>query len=131
MKSRKKSLRKWRDVQILEEIQALTIHSAKTSQLKNPSLYGAAVRRFGSWKNAIKAAGIDYEKTLSRKPAGYWNKDRIISKIKNLPFKESNYAREYHPALYSAALRLFTSWKEAVIESGFDYEKIKRQQFKI
>lgn len=117
---------KWSAAQILQQIQLLNNYSARTCQQNNPSLYGAAVRRFGSWRSSIKAAGIDYEKTLSRKPAGYWNKNRIVSKIKNLPFKNSNYARKYHPALYSAALRLFTSWKEAVTVAGFNYDKIQK-----
>lgn len=124
MQNRKKAPRVWSNIQILQQIQLLRNRSAKACQLNNPSLYGAAVRHFGSWKNSIKAAGIDYETTLTRRPSGYWNKDRIIAKIKTLPFKSSTYVRKFHPALYSAAIRLFTSWKDAVMAAGFAYDKI-------
>lgn len=119
----KKSQRRWSADQVLNEIRHLKDLSAKSIQRRQPSLYGAAVRYFGSWMAAIEKAGFDYSSVLKRKRPGYWSRAKIIEEIRGLEHRNSGNVRRSHAALYNAALRVFGSWKEAVDEAGFDYRK--------
>jgi len=122
----RKRLRRWTRDDILREIRAASDLSAKQVQKTNSSLYGAALRHFKSWRTAVEAAGFDYRAVARRKIPGYWTKERIIEKIKELPEKHSNYARKNFASLYNAALRRFQSWKSAVEASGIDYGTVKK-----
>lgn len=121
-----KSNRRWTKEEVLREIRSLSNLSAKFNQRSFPSLYGATIRHFGSWKNAIEAAGFHYPEVVKRKMPGYWNKERLIEAIQGLPKKHSNLVRRKHADLYSAGLRLFGSWEKAVKAAGFNYEEIRR-----
>ena len=125
-KSDIKSNRRWTADEVLKEIRSLTDLSAKYNQKSFPSLYGATIRHFGSWKKAIEAAGFSYDTVTRRKLAGYWTKDRLIEAIQALPEKHSNYVRKKHAGLYSAALRLYGSWGKAVCAAGIDYESVRK-----
>lgn len=111
------SQRRWGKKGILEEIAKLPDLSPKICQHNHPALYGAAVRHFGNWRNALESAGIDYKKVLKRKPPGYWTEERVISEIKKIQQTKSNFVRKKFPALYSAAIRLFHSWGKAIEKS--------------
>lgn len=114
MDSQKTVSRKWNKKEVQRQIQELNSLSARTCQRTSPALYGAAVRHYGSWKNAVESAGFNYKQVLKRKPSGYWNKERILAEIQRLRNKSSGNVRQNNPPLYSAAIRLFTSWKKAV-----------------
>lgn len=114
MDSQKVVSRKWNKKEVQKQIQELESLSARRCQKNYPALYGAAVRHFGSWKKAVESSGFNYKQVLKRKPIGYWDKERVANEIKNLTDNSSGAVRQNHPALYSAAIRLFTSWKKAV-----------------
>jgi len=55
----------WREEDIIERIRALRNagESLKSTNVRKnyPALYSAACRHFGSWRDAVEEAGIDYE----------------------------------------------------------------------
>lgn len=60
-----------------------------------------------------------------------WNREKIAAEIKQLANKGvrltvKNVSRE-HSALYSAALRYYRSWGDAVKAAGIDYDSIKKE----
>jgi hypothetical protein len=85
------------------------------------SLYQAGSRIFGSWRNAIRAAGFPAERGNCCEK---WPPAKILCLIRNL-------ARRHHPlnvqqlehlygSMYRAARRLFGSWTKAVLAAGVD-----------
>ncbi|OQW53838.1 MAG: hypothetical protein A4S09_06375 [Proteobacteria bacterium SG_bin7] len=126
MNNRNSPVRKWSKEIVIEEIKNLDFFSAKQIQKKRADLYGAAVRIFGSWKNAVEAAGFDYSLIRKNKLSGFWTEMNVVEGIKLLNQKHSGFARKNKPALYGAALRLFGSWGVAVRMAGFDYDKVAK-----
>lgn len=89
----------------------------------DPPLAAAAIRpnRFGSWKEALTAAGLDYEEIRRHRA---WDPDQILAEIRRLheegaSLRVSDAAVE-HPSLVAAARRHFEGWYEAVITAGVD-----------
>jgi hypothetical protein len=91
------------------------------------ALYQAGSRFFGSWKNAIQAAGLRPELGNCVEK---WPPARILTLIRNL-------ARRRHPLnarqlehrygnMFSAARRLFGSWSKAVLAAGVDPTRFRR-----
>jgi hypothetical protein len=91
------------------------------------SLYQAAKRNFGSWRNALQAAGI----TPQRVPAWErWSPARILVMIRNLarrdrPLTTQQMERRYHN-LVSAARRHFGSWNKAALAAGVEPSRLQR-----
>lgn len=123
---RQRFLRHWTADDVIDDIRKLSELSAKHIQRLNPGLYGAALRYFTSWKVAVESAGYEYAKVAKRRLPGYWSNERVISEIRTLSQKHSNYVRRHHTDLYSAALRLFTTWRSAVEQAGFDYDEVRK-----
>jgi hypothetical protein len=91
------------------------------------SLYSAGSREFGSWRNAIQAAGLRPQLANSEEK---WPPAKIMRLIRNL-------ARRKHPlsvkqleqrygSMISAARRLFGSWSRAVLATGADPRAFRR-----
>jgi hypothetical protein len=83
------------------------------------SLYGGALRHFGGWIKALKAAGINYRPL--RRRAAYQTRDELLSAIRErhangLPLEGVSVRSGEHVdwSLYGAAERLFGNWAEAV-----------------
>ena len=67
---------------IKNEIRALYNGSLKKPHnvaKEHPKLYLKARKLFGSWKKALEACGIDYEKTRNRKK---WSREKIFKRDK-------------------------------------------------
>ncbi|MEK6623326.1 MAG: hypothetical protein AABY86_00060 [Bdellovibrionota bacterium] len=111
---------------ILSEILRLQEVSAKHAQRFHADLYSAAIRHFSTWRKAVEAAGFEYQKIAKRKLRGHWCRERVIAEITQLSKKNSSYARLHRRDLYSAAIRLFGSWKNAIETAGFNYEGIRQ-----
>jgi len=91
------------------------------------NLYCASRRIFGSWRNAIIAAGIPPERVLTWErwsPAKILSKIRLISRRRR-PLTSDEIERRYHN-LVSAARRHFGSWSKAVVAAGVDPTKLQR-----
>ncbi|MGD0464539.1 MAG: hypothetical protein ABSB74_18795, partial [Tepidisphaeraceae bacterium] len=91
------------------------------------ALYQAGSRIFGSWRNAVIAAGIapDRAKAHERWPPG-----KILSIIRSLSRRRRPLRREElqerYGQLIAAARRIFGSWSKAVIVAGVDPLKLRR-----
>lgn len=93
----------------------------------NKSLYASARRIFGSWRNAIQAAGIAPQQVLTSER---WSPARILVTIRNLakrdrPLTAEQMERRY-PNLVSSARRHFGSWTKAVVAAGVEPTKLQR-----
>jgi hypothetical protein len=91
------------------------------------SLYSAGSREFGSWRNAVQAAGL---RPQLANCAEKWPPSKILKLIRSL-------ARRKHPlsvkqlehrygSMISAARRLFGSWFRAVLAAGADPRAFRR-----
>jgi hypothetical protein len=95
------------------------------------TLKSAAVKEFGSWADALVAAGLeptDYvgKRTVLQKGGnkGRWSRDRVRRAILQrhalgLPLYRSSVLRN-DPTLYSAGRTWFGNWAHALAEAGFD-----------
>ncbi|MBO4631524.1 MAG: hypothetical protein J5858_06350 [Lentisphaeria bacterium] len=91
-----------------------------------PSVYAAAERIFGSWKDAITACGLDYSAIRKYR---VWNKIRVVSAIKkrykNGEPLSSKQVQDTFKSLYMASIHHFKSWGTAIRMAGLDYEMIR------
>ncbi len=98
---------------------------------RNKKLYSAACakRYFGSWRKALIAAGLDYDKMRGEH---FWSPQRIIRKIRELHAagQPLNWSRidKTCPSLYRAARRKenFGSWRSALRAAGVDEDARQR-----
>jgi hypothetical protein len=91
------------------------------------SLYQAASRVFGSWRNAVMATGISPDRARVHET---WPPSRIRAGIRALarrkrPLRPNELKRRYH-ALATAARRCFGSWPKAIVAAGVDPAKLNR-----
>jgi hypothetical protein len=99
------------------------------STVLDPPLAAAAIRnqRFGSWRKALQAAGLNYDDIRRHR---YWNDDLVVEGLKELAasgksLRVSDVA-EQNPALVAAARRRFEGWYEAVQAAGFDEDEARQ-----
>ncbi|MDH7569905.1 MAG: hypothetical protein QHJ73_10000 [Armatimonadota bacterium] len=125
---------RWSKDEIAMEIRGLYLDGEPlnyTAVEKNhTALLRAACRYFGSWKDAVEFAGIDYGEVRKYQ---VWTKAKIIQRIQELHRQEvdlswGNVCRKVDPALAAAAVRpnRFGSWRAALEAAGLDYESIRR-----
>lgn len=95
------------------------------------SLFRKARHRFGSWRAAVEAAGLDYDEVVQRQK---WTRERIVREIQRLYAEGKDLSvtavQRTYPSLLAIAQspRYFGSWRAAVEAAGLDYELIKRQR---
>jgi DNA-binding protein H-NS len=90
-------------------------------------LYEAARRTFGSWRNAVQAAGIAPERVLTWER---WSPAKIFLIVRRLaqrdrPLSVAQIERRYS-GMVSAARRLFGSWTKAVLAAGVTPTRLRR-----
>lgn len=90
-------------------------------------LYQAASRIFGTWRNAVMAAGIAPHRALMHEQ---WSASKILAAIRTLcrrsrPLRQAELKKKYGP-LVRAARRIFGSWSVAVAAAGVDPYKLRR-----
>lgn len=88
------------------------------------TLYQAGSRIFGSWRNAVKAAGIHPDRALAH---DRWPPSRILAMIRTLARRRRAIRkaelRHRYDCLVAAARRTFGSWPKAIIAAGVDPAK--------
>jgi len=88
-------------------------------QQEDPGLYAAAVRYFGSYDKALRAAKIDPEGVRRRRS---WTKSSVVAALKGAKRSGQSVAdsaiRKSDPALYGAAVRLFGTFTAARQSAG-------------
>ncbi|MEW6143548.1 MAG: hypothetical protein AB1598_00870 [Thermodesulfobacteriota bacterium] len=94
------------------------------------SLYVKACKAFGSWRNALEACGIDYERARNNRK---WTRERIVREIKRLGaggccLRPSVLRKNGMTTLVSAAEYHFGSWRRAVEHCGLDYSFGRRKK---
>lgn len=127
--------RKWTRERVLARIRELyeagedLSHSAAKRNHQYLVVVAINGRFFGSWRDAVAAAGIDYEQVSKHE---YWSKDRICERIRELHEDGESLSHEdakrNHGALVSAASspRYFGSWGAAIRAAGLDYDDIRK-----
>ena len=92
-------------------------------QRDDPGLHAAAVRHFGSYDGALRAAKLDPEKVRERRR---WNTDDVVRRLKQIHRNgrsmSDSAVRRDSPALYGAAVRLFGSFTAARSEAGIPWK---------
>lgn len=93
----------------------------------SPSLYQAGSRIFGSWRNALRSAGLSPDRAGR---AESWPAAKILIVIRNLsrrrrPLRKRE-LEERFGSMVSAARRVFGSWSKAILASGVDPAKLRR-----
>lgn len=96
------------------------------------SLYTKTLQHIGDWKKAVEMCGIDYNSVITKKPNGYWTKERIINEIKRVSeidgdLSAANMLAKYSD-LYRVAIRDFGSWEEALKHKSINYEEHIRKR---
>lgn len=92
------------------------------------ALYQAGARVFGSWRNAVMAAGIPANRVLTH---DQWSPARILATIRSLARRGRPRRREIqrrYASLMNAAARTYGSWRNAIIAAGVDPIKFRRVQ---
>lgn len=103
----------------------LPMNSASMEK-RDSGLLAIAVKRFGSWDNALMAAGLNPRDCRARRKP--YTPEEIIETIE---FMWQNGQPLCHVAvksssIYPAAVRFFGSWDAALREAGLDPKKIRR-----
>ena len=131
---------------VLREIQirhkkGLPINSGRlqSGQTRNYALWESATDYFGTWNNALKAAGIDPEiarKDGHHRARHYQDEKAVLAEIRNrqkkgLPLHCSGLIEGRHKdvTLFRAAQQLFGSWSAALQQVGIDIQKVRRSLF--
>lgn len=80
------------------------------------SLYRAAINYFGSWAQALNAAGIKYDHPLSGKKHIRWTKQKVLKMLQELQKKHGfdNIPKDARLILYRPSQKYFGSWKKAL-----------------
>lgn len=121
--------RKWHDRAIIDHI--MSRYGRKPlhySYYVNtyPDIHAAAIRIFGSWRDAIEACGLNYDEIRKYRQ---WSSEKILEEIKKLKKAKkplnSVYIQNKHKPLYMATVKRFKSWGKAVHAVGIDYSKIR------
>jgi len=91
--------------------------TAKKMKKKRKVIYHLCLGYFGSFREAIIAAGIDYRE-FRRKTILKWDRDKIISEISRI---KSSRIEDMPTGLYRAGMRIFGSWEKALEEADIEY----------
>jgi len=98
--------------------------------VNNLSLLRAAIRYFGTWENAVRFAGLDYDSIRRHKS---WTQEKIIARIKDLyaqgiDLSWRNVRLNVDPQLAAATTKKnhFGSWRKALEASGLNYDDIRK-----
>lgn len=125
--------KRWSKARIIARIQELYAEGQdlswrSISQTVDPALAASALRPngFGSWPEAIAAAGLDISEVARYK---YWNTELVLKTIKerhkagvNL---SSRNAQKNDQSLFCAARRRFGTWDKALEAAGLDVSTIR------
>ena len=101
--------------------------SSRAVQVASSQLHSGAYRHFGSWRNALQAAGIKATKVEKRRQ---WDKAKIIAHLRDLCGRGRSLRQKFvhrsDSGLYRAACQHFGTWCNALIAAGINPEAICR-----
>lgn len=125
----------WTKTKIIDRIQELQRQEVdlswrNVSTKVDPALAAAAVRanRFGSWKVALEAAGLDYDEIRRYRE---WDETLVIGEVRGLheagEALNSRDVQENTPPLFHAARRRFDNWDSTLEAAGLDADRIRKR----
>lgn len=99
---------------------------ANTVRREQNGLYVSAVRQYKTWGRALAAAGLDAEKIFNRRT---WTPRRIVQRIyhlheKGVPLNHGAVVKADRGLVHAAYVE-FGSWREALIEAGFEPARVR------
>lgn len=101
--------------------------SVGRTERASANLYQAATRIFGSWQNALLAAGITPHRAM---PSEQWPPARIMGTIRRLANRKRPWTlaqiEARHGTMLSAARRTYGSWSRSLIAAGVDPDAFQR-----
>ncbi len=102
------------------EQEGLPLNCEAVKAVSRP-LYCGAFRYFGSWRNALLAAGIDVSAVERRR---HWNKTKIITRLRELCRQrrslQQSAVHRYDSGLCRAACLQCGSWCNALVAAGIN-----------
>ena len=112
---------RWTDRRVIERIQDyyLQRRSIAVNGCGDRRLFAAAKRRFGSWANAVAAAGLS-DKYAPPAPTRVWSRQEVLAAIRKWHEEGrpiTNVCKQ-DQGLYSVAKKHFGCWRQAVIAAG-------------
>ena len=122
----------WNADLVLEKIRMMCGNEPLNSHYiseNHSDLYAAGCRLFGSWKNTVEAAGLDYAAIRKYKK---WESDHVIQEIRNRFERNEPISCRFVQLgcrnLYMAAVHRFGGWNHAVSAAGVDYESVRMRR---
>lgn len=89
------------------------------------ALVAQASKNFGSWDDALRAAGLDPAKLRAHPPQQQWTRAMVIEALRDFAnARQANPTLKMTNSLVMAATRFFQSRSAACQAAGFDYELI-------
>jgi hypothetical protein len=129
--------RRWSAEAIVAEIRRIATDGGSLVGARirtaHPALFAAACspRHFGSWGQAVAAAGVAGQASTRRPP---WTRQRIIDTLKALhargfPLSTTWLRTHGWASLTAAAVRpgMFASWRDALECAGIDYDAVRKR----
>lgn len=115
--------RTWDRATIIADLKQMHSDDAELNsgavQKEDPGLHAAAVRHFGTYDQALKAAGINPKRVRRRRS---WTKEEVLKELRARKrgrlLMSDTMVRKEAPALYGAALRLFGTFTAARSSAG-------------
>ncbi|WP_442511732.1 hypothetical protein SH528x_003445 [Novipirellula sp. SH528] len=119
-----KPLRRWSKQQVVDAIQRGIRDGVQLSNISKTEqgLYNAAKTHFGTWRKAVKAAGVSPTRRQ-------WSKQTILAEIHERHRRGQTLASG-HPTtvgLVAAAGRYFGSWSAALLAAGIQNDSTNRR----
>lgn len=94
-----------------------------------PALAYAGRKYWGSWQQAVEAAGLDYAQFRRRQS---WSREKVVESIRELQARGEalnvSAVERSHAGLVAAACALFGAWGGAIEAAGIDYARVRRQR---
>lgn len=127
----RKGPHKWKAETILAELRRRFRKGEDLShnvfQRTNRSLMSGARRQFGSYRNAVEAAGISYAK-VAKELQRSWDRQTVINTIRRKYRRGQqlsyNYMKKNDSILFSAIHRYFKTFRAAIKAAGLAYEQV-------
>jgi hypothetical protein len=128
----------WTDAQILSMLrrrhQAGKDLSTAGMSVQCASLLRSATFHFGTYRQAVERAGIDYV-SVSRRVLEHWTRAQVLDGLRKMHDQGLGISEEQVAArnrkMASAASRLFGSYRKAIEALGLDYSEICRAHVRV
>ncbi len=109
-----KPRRRWTKRLVIEAIHDRPPEALSRTWREDKPLFTAAIRTFGNWEKALRAAG------LNPKPRRRWSKQRVIEQLQAWDRNSTENLRTVDYPLAGAASRLFGSLEKAMEVAGVE-----------